>query len=535
MALSKTMAEREKDWRIGPIVYQVFVDRWVPPADPKAKEAFYKAPRTFNEWPKQTRAPKRGDFVPEVGYWAHELDFWGGDLAGTTSKLGYLETLGVDVLYLQPITEAFSNHKYDTSDYLNIDPAYGTLADFERLVSNVHAKGMKIVLDGVFNHVGCRSPLFQEALEKPNSARREWFYFGKEYGAHGYRGWAGTPSLPELKHECCALRNYCWSGENSVVATWLKRGIDGWRLDVASELGLEYLKELTEAAHRHKPGSLVVGECWVWPSTWTQVMDGMLSLHMGFCIHGLVKGTFSGPAAVASISRLIQESGIEQVLRSWIILGNHDTPRLIHMVGGDGKRYGFAMALMFVLPGCPLIYYGDELATPGGEDPENRACMRWELVEKGHEALDWVKLLIQVRKKHRALRIGDFDPLPAAKLMAFLRVTDKLWESVLVVANATDQPVTEMLPLPLPSLLGWTLWTDALAKYEVRNQAGVVEVEVPPKTVRVLWLSDAEGEGKAMLQYKRMSDALPLTAPAPAYNKAPSCFSSFTQQGCIIG
>src|SRR5262249_23659789 len=155
-------------------------------------------------------------YLESLGLYSHELDFWGGDLAGLAGKLDYIQGLGADVLYLTPIQKAFTNHKYDTQDYMQISPEFGTHQDLIALARQAHKHGMKIMLDGVFNHIGRTSDRFQSALKDPGSRYRDWFYFGKEYRS-GYRGWAGVGNLPALRLENPEVRRYLWGGQNSIV------------------------------------------------------------------------------------------------------------------------------------------------------------------------------------------------------------------------------------------------------------------------------------------------------------------------------
>ena len=237
---------RERDWRNGAIVYQVIVDRYAPSANLDAKRALYPAPKTLRRW---DEVPRPGPYLPEQKLSAHELDFWGGDLASTAAKLEHVRALGADVLYLNPIHLAYTNHKYDALDFQAISPEYGTRDDFKRLAADAHQRGLKVVLDGVFNHMGRNSPLFQQALADPDSSYRDWFAIGPQYEG-GARSWAGFQNLPELNLENPAVRRYLWQAPDSVVRSYLHDGADGWRLDTAFELGHDYLNELTRAAHR---------------------------------------------------------------------------------------------------------------------------------------------------------------------------------------------------------------------------------------------------------------------------------------------
>lgn len=493
-----TMQRREADWRNGPIVYHVFVDRFAPSDHLEAKKGLYKAPRQLMAWDQE---PKGGNPpTPQTGVWSHELDFWGGDLNSVRDKLDHVKALA-DVLYLNPIHEAMTNHKYDATNWDKVDPAYGTEADFQALVSDVHGANMRLVLDGVFNHCGRANPLFLAAQKGESAKTRDWFLFGKEY-PNGYRAWAGVPNLPEVRLENQAARDYLWNNSDSIVAQWLKRGADGWRLDVAHEIGLEYLAELTQAAHRHKPGSLVIGEVWNYPSHWTKAMDGLLSVFTGKAIGEYATGGLSSRQMAAAMNELVADCGIEPLLKTWIVLANHDTPRLRTSIPDEQQRH-FAMAMQFTLPGAPMIYYGDELGMVGGGDPQQRNPMRWDLNTSGNPDLAWTKKLVAMRRKVRALRIGDFRAMQGEQLLGFIRSTEKALELTIVVANPTKKEVEESFIVPDHTLMGYTLLKDELSGESLRVQAGTVRVKVPAQTVRVFTI---DGEAIGRRQYKRMKD-----------------------------
>ncbi|MCE2909593.1 MAG: hypothetical protein LW712_12195, partial [Burkholderiaceae bacterium] len=272
-AAAGTYEKREKDWRIGALVYQVLVDRFAPSADLEAKRHLYPAPKTLHPW---TENPRRGVYLESERLWSHEIQFWGGDLASTRSRLAHVQALGADVLYLNPIHLAYTNHKYDAFDYQAVSPEFGTRADVKALAADVHRRGMKLVLDGVFNHMGRNAPIFKEAMADPKSRWRNWFAIGPQYEG-GARAWTGFQNLPELNLENPAVRRHLWGDADSVVRGYLRDGADGWRLDTAYELGHAYLRELTDAAHREKPGSLVVGESAIYPKEWFPAVDGVMN------------------------------------------------------------------------------------------------------------------------------------------------------------------------------------------------------------------------------------------------------------------
>lgn len=474
---------RESDWRNGAIVYQVFVDRFAPSGNLDAKRALYPAPKVLHRW---SEPAKRGKYVESAHVWSHEIDFWGGDLASTTAKLGYVQDLGADVLYLNPIHLAYTNHKYDALDYMQVSPEYGTRADLTRLTQEAHARGMKVVLDGVFNHMGRNSPAFQQAQADVKSPYRDWFYFGPQYPG-GARGWYQATNLPELNLENQAVRDYLFAKPDSVVQTYLRDGIDGWRLDVAPELGPKYLAELTQAAHTAKPGSLVVGEIPNYPRDWFPAVDAVINFTLRDITLSVLKGEIAAPAAAQMIDRTIAESGIEPTLKSWFMLDNHDNPRLTDVLPRL-QQQRVAQLLQFTLPGSPNLYYGSELGMSGGEDPANRSPMRWELVKDSNATLQWTRKLIALRKQHRALRVGNFRLVSAHNLLAFERYTDRVQDAVVVLVNPGPKAVTERILIANSWLMNGASLVDLLdakAKPQ-RVMASMTTVTVPAGGFKVL-------------------------------------------------
>jgi glycosidase len=476
---------RDQDWRNGAVVYQVIVDRFVPSADLKAKRALYPAPKVLHPW---TDVPSAGTYLEDQKLNSAELDFWGGDLRSTASKVAYVKSLGADVVYLNPIHLAYTNHKYDAFDYREISPEYGTRADFRRLADDVHAAGMKLVLDGVFNHMGRNAPRFQDAFNNPDSPWRDWFVIGPQYKG-GARVWTGFQNLPELDLENPAVQNELWGGRDSVVRGWLRDGADGWRLDTAYELGPDKLAALTAAAHEEKPGSLVVGEIVQYPGEWLQSMDAV----MGFGLRQVLLGTIDGQIAPARAGRMIEritrDAGIEGMLKSWIVLDNHDVPRIATQIADLAQRR-LAQVLQFTLPGAPNVYYGAELGMTGGGDPANRGPMRWDMVRDDNPDLQWMRSLIALRRAHRALRVGDFRLIESDHLLAFERYTDRVLETVLVFANPTSTPVTERVLVANSFLMDGTPLVDLLVAPGVKPVmeigSGFLTITVPARSALVL-------------------------------------------------
>jgi glycosidase len=482
---AETFAARERDWRNGAIVYQVLVDRFAPSARLEAKRALYPPPKVLRDW---SELPLPGTYLPDARLNSQELDFWGGDLASLSSRLDYVQQLGADVLYLNPIHLAYTNHKYDALDFQAISPEFGDRADFIRLAADVHARGMKLVLDGVFNHMGRNAPIFQDALADPASPWRDWFAIGSGYDGDA-RSWTGFQNLPELNLEHPAVRAYLYEGPESVLRSYLRDGADGWRLDTAYELGHGYLRDLTRAAHVEKPGSLIVGEIVNYPDAWLQSIDAVMS----FSLRHLVLDTAAGvtPPATAGrrLERLIRDAGIEPSLKSWMVIDNHDIPRVATQISKTAQRR-LVQALQFTLPGAPNIYYGSEVGMTGGADPENRGPMRWDLVRDDNPELAWTRQLIGLRKAQRALRVGDFRLVDSDHLLAFERFTERPLETVVVLANPSGAAVTERVMIGNAGLMDDTPLVDLLGP-DGAPPVGVVgaaflTVTVPPETVMAL-------------------------------------------------
>jgi cyclomaltodextrinase len=481
-ALAGVFEAREADWRSGAVVYQVLVDRFVPSADLEAKRALYPAPKTLRRWDEE---PRQGHYVDSHRLWSHEIDFWGGDLASLATRLDYVQQLGADVLYLNPICLAYTNHKYDALDYKAVSPEYGSRDDVIRLADALHGRGMKLVLDGVFNHMGRQSPLFQQANADPASHYRDWFTFGPQFPA-GARAWWGAANLPELNLENPAVREYLWGAPDSVVRGWLRDGIDGWRLDVAFDIGFVQLQALTDAAHAQKPGSLVVGEIANYPAQWVPSVDGVMHFGLRRILLMMADGRLDVQTAGRMITRVIEDVGVEHMLKSWLYLDNHDTARQATEVADERQRR-VAQVLQFTLPGSPNLYYGSEVGMTGGDDPQMRGPMRWDLVEAGHPQLDWTRRLIAMHREHRALRVGDFRGLVTRKVFGFERHTDRALDAVFVLANPGPRAVKELVLLSDSKIMDGTQMEDLLGQIEpVSVHSALLPITVPAHTTLVL-------------------------------------------------
>ncbi|MCG2585206.1 glycoside hydrolase family 13 protein [Massilia sp. TS11] len=496
-ALAADYAKREQDWRNGAVVYQVLPDRFAPAANLAAKKALYPAPKILRSW---EDSPKRGSYDPVLKVDSHELEFWGGDLPSIRSRLDYVQDLGADVLYLNPVHLAWTNHKYDALDYQQISPEFGTRADLKALAEDLHRRGMRLVLDGVFNHMGRNAPRFQQALKDPNSPYRHWFVFGEQYPG-GARSWWQFENLPELNLEFPTVRQYLYGAPDSVVRSYLKDGADGWRLDVAVDIGYQFLSELSKAAHDTKPGSLIVGEIANYPRDWFPAVDGVMNFTLREIILRTAERRMEAALAARMIERMVNEAGVENLLKSWIFLDNHDTARL-HTALTDERQRRLAQVLQFTLPGSPNLYYGSELGMQGLVDPEQRGPMRWDWVGENNIHLQWTRQLIQMHKRLRALRVGDFRLATSDKLLAFERYTDHTRDTVLVLANPGYSTVTEAVMVANSNLMNTFALVDQLSGQKVPMRSGLVEVSLAPGAAMVLVPELSPGGGYSA--YKRV-------------------------------
>jgi cyclomaltodextrinase / maltogenic alpha-amylase / neopullulanase len=463
---------RRHDWRYGGLVYQIFVDRFAPSLHLEQKTHLYPTPKTLKPW---NQLPVSGKKLQSVPHYQHELDFWGGDIPSLTSKVDYLKQLGVNTIYLNPIFHAYSNHKYDTIDYRLIAPEYGTMDDFKQFIHRLKNEGMHLILDGVFNHMSFFSPQFQEAQSNQNSPYRSWFDFSSSY-RHGYRSWHHAASLPELDLTQDHVRKYLFQ---EVVQYYIKLGIDGWRLDTAIELGMTYLKELTDHAHTVNPQSLVIGEINHYPAGWFAYLDGVMQLTMRDLIIQTMKGFIKPELANRQIAQYISDSGVDHLLKSWLLLENHDTSRIAYELQ-DFSLYRLAKILQFSLPGTVQLYQGEELGLVAKDDPYNRQTFPWYIVNHPSEFQSLHHQLIRIRNESTALRIGDYKKIESSNIIAYIRHTDRHDETIIVLVNPNNFPVEETLLIPDPLLKSHVQFVDLLSQKVMIHTWGIfLKITVP--------------------------------------------------------
>ncbi len=407
-------------WVQGRVMYQIFPDRFAKSGSPNLNGKL--GPYSIHE--STSEKPFIG--ADSNGNW--NTDFYGGNLKGITEKLDYLMSLGVGVIYLNPIFKAFSNHRYDTADYKKIDPMLGNEEDLKELCQKARERGIAIILDGVFSHVGKRSIYFDDdisgekkgAVNDPKSKYCSWFRFSSYPSC--YESWWGIDTLPCVDELCPSYVDYIVRDSDSVIAHWLKIGVSGFRLDVADELPDEFISLLRKRVKEINSEAVVIGEVWEDASNKCAYsirrkyfsgseLDGVMNYPFRKLIIELVTGVISQRDFISGVMTIYENYPREALNCCMTFLSTHDTPRiktvLCDVVGEEllGNVLETAVTLQYFLPGMPCVYYGDEVGMTGGKDPENRGWYS----EVCPEMRALYKKLGDYRKASKALRYGDLE------------------------------------------------------------------------------------------------------------------------------
>lgn len=408
-------------------------------------------------------------------------DFFGGSLQGILSKLDDLAAFGVTTLYLNPIFESASNHRYNTADYLAIDPMLGTEADFRQLCREAKSRGIRVILDGVFNHTGSQSRYFNAdgfypapgAAQSQDSPYFSWFSFHP--WPTDYDAWWGIKTLPAVQENDSGYRDFIIRARDSVVRHWLRAGASGWRLDVADELPDDFIADIRTAMDETAPDSFLLGE--VWEDATTKVAYSQRRRYLlGHELHGVMNSPFRNALIAYLLGgdadefretlEAIRENYPPNAFSSLMnFLGTHDTPRILTVLGAshvpDSKedrasyrlspeerqmglaRLRLAALVLFTFPGSPTVYYGDEAGMEGWEDPFNRACYPWG--REDTELKAWFARLARLRQDRPALQSGQLHwRWTSGPILAFARELNG--QLLTTVINAADTPQSLTLP-----------------------------------------------------------------------------------------
>jgi glycosidase len=478
-------------WVADAVFYQIFPDRF-------ASSPAVAKPRNLEPW----------DAPPTA------LGFKGGDFAGITGRLDYLRDLGFNAIYLTPVFASTANHRYHTFDYFQIDPILGGNKAFERFLRAAHDRGLRVVLDGVFNHASRGFYQFNHTLENgAASPFLDWFHFderrlarGEPLNAYepmpmralppstegglerlGYRAWWDLAALPKLNFACRAVRDFILD----VAEHWIRLGVDGWRLDVANEIDADFWPEFRSRVKAANPEAYICGEIWGQASEYLQgdmfdaVMNYLfgktvLAFALGASLRRDVVDACGGYRDVQPIDAEAYRDRIDHIVKLYApsiarsqmnLLGSHDTPRLISMAGGDEAAVKLALFLLFTFPGAPCIYYGDEIGLEGGHDPDCRRGFPWDESRWNKGLQAYIKELIALRRDMPALRHGSYKSLYAAEgVYVFERRSGR--QVTVCAVNTSDEPRRLSIPVEGAAAVAFAL--PPRASRLTALQAGVV-------------------------------------------------------------
>ncbi len=461
------------DWLAGGVMYQIFPDRFARSGEPKDGVPHDRVMREdwggLPIWRPDNKGVVRNN------------DFFGGDLRGICEKLPYLKSLGVTCLYLNPIFESHSNHRYDTADYSRIDPLLGVEEDLRELTAKAKQQGIRVMLDGVFSHTGADSLYFNKngrygtegAYQSFDSPYRSWYHFTR--WPTEYEGWWGFDTLPEVDELNEAFLSYI-TGEGGILQKWLKAGASAWRLDVADELPDGFLEALRRCVKEVDPDAMVLGEVWEDASNKQSyghrrryLLGRQLDSVMNYPFRQAILDYLRGGAAAQFFDSIftVLENYPPQVIRLLMnSLGTHDTERAITVLAGEpangrGRNWQAQMrlsheqrqrgcrllmlagALQYCIPGVPCLYYGDEAGLEGYRDPFNRGCYPWGAEDE--ELVAWFRSLGELRRGCACLAEGAFTPVfDADGALGFERTQGTA--ALLCAVNPTDQEIVQSLP-----------------------------------------------------------------------------------------
>lgn len=500
------------DWFKHAIVYQIFPDR------------FYRGSHTAAVLTGRRGAVIHSDWNDLPAYWRDEetqdiryYDFFGGNLAGIREKFPYLKSLGVTVIYLNPVFESVTNHRYSTADYYTIDGFLGTNEEFADFCKAAEGEGIRIILDGVFSHTGADSIYFNKfgtypglgAYQSPESPYYEWFRFSQY--PDEYESWWGVMDLPNVEETTPSYMDFIIYNQDSVLRHWLRAGISGWRLDVIDELPESFLQAFYRTLKETDPDALLIGEVWEDASNkksygeQRQYLCGHdIDSAMNYALRSIavpfMLGHMDGADMLEELMHLIENYPQEHWYAMLNLLGSHDVAR-IQTVLREGvgeetaiKRLKLLSAWQMTMPGAPCIYYGDEAGVTGGKDPDNRRTYPWG--KENQDLLAWTRNITSLRRQYAALRTGRFIPLLAAPhAFAFVRVIEggkdvfgkEAADGLFLIAFNADTEKTQVLDIRTEGLLYGTLQSvlDELAM-PVQTCNGCVQVTLPPLGIQIL-------------------------------------------------
>ena len=427
------------------------------------------------------------DLNPEnISLWNSKPEatsFFGGDLKGIIEKIGYLEDLGINAIYLTPIFESPTNHKYDTVNYFKIDPSFGDLSTLKELVQKCHLKGIRVILDAVFNHSGYFFEPFQDVVKRgAESPYFDWFHIHKwpfDTAHANYDTFAFANQMPKLNTENSKVREYLLNA----AKYWIEEAdIDGWRLDVSDEVDHEFWRAFRKTVKSMKPDAYIIGENWLNSLPW--LMGDQFDSIMNYpitrnCIQYFACNNISETQFKNHINT-IQMNQTQQVNEVMLnLLDSHDTARFLTLSSCNKNSLKLAATFQFAYLGTPCIYYGTEIGMEGSGDPDCRRTMDWNETNWDKELLKYYKSLILIRKQSEALRRGTFSWIDTKdSIIAFERKTDNERAIVIINNHESEELFT--------SNVGPYMVFDAIAQETLQFDNGKLVINMDKYSAKIL-------------------------------------------------
>ena len=435
------------DWYKQGIIYQIFVDRFFNGQEEGKVLNPKKNTFIYGNWDDNPMYIK--DMDGNIVRW----DFYGGNLLGVKKKLEYIKSLGVSVIYFNPIFDSPSCHKYDTGDYEKIDPMFGDEEIFKDLCNESEKIGIKIILDGVFSHTGSDSKYFNKfgnynslgAYQSLQSPYYMWYRFNDYPDL--YEAWWGFSNMPNIDELNPSYLDYIIRDDNSIVEKWIRLGASGWRLDVADELPDEFIKILKKKLKEVDKDSVLIGEVWEDASNkvsysrkreylFGNELDSVTNYPLRQIILDLVRNYIGNKSFIRRYLSLKENYPKEYFYSTMNMLGNHDTERVLTMLNNSVELLKEAVVIQMTLPGVPLIYYGDEAGLTGGKDPSNRKSYPWG--KENDEILEFYKTITAIRVAEEALKIGEIKFLDFNNgVLGYERFIDK--DRIIILVNTLEK------------------------------------------------------------------------------------------------
>ncbi|MEK5033602.1 alpha-glycosidase [Paenibacillus sp. FSL R7-0302] len=417
-------------------------------------------------------------------------NFFGGDLQGVIDHLDHLTELGITGIYFTPVFTATTNHKYDTEDYMQVDPHFGDVDTLKRLVDACHERGIRVLLDAVFNHAGRTFAPFVDVLEKgEDSEYKNWFHI-REYPLQvvnnipTYDAFAFEPLMPKLNTEHPEVKEYLLK----VAEYWIKEvGIDGWRLDVANEVDHEFWRDFRKVVKRANPEAYILGEIWHESAPWLEgdKFDAVMNYPFTDAVLDFfVYGTLDAEGFAHSIGRQLSRYPLQASEVAFNLLDSHDTARLLTVAEGDKNVMKLAALFQFTFMGTPCIYYGDEIGMDGAGDPDCRKCMEWDPERQDRDLFNFYRKLIEIRGSHPALRTGRFTFLEAGAGGSKLAYERSLGDDLIIVLINTEETV-QTFRLDVQERNWENLWTGEA----IHAERGKLSLRLPAYGFAVLQAS----------------------------------------------